>query len=303
MDYTSDSVTKALVNNYNWKKGAKYIRHRIADSPKSSIFVETWYPTSNDEYAIIITDEVELSPLFYMWAKYAILQYRYMDRDDRLFGVSLYAPRVLETDALGRGLFKAPSSTYLMQWPTYAGAVYFPEQWREFHDYITARLADENGFGMQEVNVPNLRSSDWVRSWRRYFEELVYLRSYVMVYPSTSFSALHVELKKKKLRDQFENAVALYRVPLTQNLETELPPLHQLPVLDIWGKIATFDDLEQRGLELHDEISACPPNMAKEGRYDPTDLLCPFARIVTVSLENEDDPIPDLPEMDINVYS
>lgn len=305
MDQTTDQVTQALSNNYKWKKGAKSVRHRIATTPKTPIFVESWYPASNDEYAIILNNDIELSPMFYIWAKYAILQYRYASFSDQLFGVSLYSPQILETDPSGRRLFNASQTVqddaYMMQLPSYSGAVYFPEHWREFHDYITARMVDINGFEMQEVIVPNLRSSEWERSWRKYFEELIYLRSYVMLYPTHSLSTVHLELKKKALREQFKDAISLYTVPLyQQDFSMTLPPLDQLALFDLWGSPASMDELKERGLTLRAEISSCS---LIDQQYDPTDLLCPFARLVSVSLENEDDLLPELPTKEISVYS
>jgi hypothetical protein len=332
MEQNSDRVTQTLVNNYKWKKGNKLVRHRISVANKASIFVESWYPASNDEYAIILNSELELSPLYYIWAKYAILRYRYHTENktkhqSHLFGISLYAPRMLETDPSGRKLFNPKrelgkdDQPYVMQWPSYAGAVYFPEHWREFHDYITGRHADVNGFEMQDVIVPDLRSNEWAKSWRRYFEELVYLRSYVMLYPNfngKSLSTLHLELRKKAMREQFVEAVSLYDVPLIQEQDQHListlilPEFDQLPVLDIYGKLSNFTQLKERGLELHEEVSSCPVPFVfdeeleglteAQPEYDPTDLLCPFARIVSVSLENENDEIPELPTKEVAVY-
>jgi hypothetical protein len=304
MDQTTDKVTQTLVNNYNWKKGLKNIRHRIATSPKAPIFVESWYPASNHEYAIILNNDVELSPMFYIWAKYAILQYRYESFSEQLFGISLYSPQILETDPSGRRLFNASNivqgNAYLMQLPSYVGAVYFPEHWREFHDYITARTADINGFEMQEIVIPNLRSSEWDRSWRKYLEELIYLRSYVMLYPTSSLSTIHLELKKKALREQFKDAISLYNVPLyTQGFDV-LAKYDQLQIFDLWGYAATMEELKERGLTLRAEISSCT---LIEQQYDPTDLLCPFARLVAVALENENDLLPELPTKEITVYN
>ncbi|CAO3626304.1 unnamed protein product [Mucor hiemalis] len=87
-----------------------------------------------------------------------------------MFGVSLYAPKLTEADPSGRHWFspsiilknagypgKIHEPPYIMQWPSHSGAVFFPEHWREFHDYITARVTDSNGFSMQDVAVPELR--------------------------------------------------------------------------------------------------------------------------------------------------
>ncbi|CAO3623843.1 unnamed protein product [Mucor hiemalis] len=199
----------------------------IAQTNRPPIFAEAWYPANNDEYAIISNNDVELSRYYYTWAKYAIQRYRYLESEKsrNMFGVSLYATKFTETDRSGRHWFN-PSSilknagypekiyeTYLMQWPSHSGAVFFPEHWREFHDYITARAADGKGLSMQNVAVPELRSNECVKSWRRCFENLIYMKSYVMLYPNfegkdSSLSTVHIELKKKTMREHFANALS-----------------------------------------------------------------------------------------------
>ncbi|CAO3612525.1 unnamed protein product [Mucor hiemalis] len=253
MDHSTDLVTQVFANTFNWEKGAKNVRHRIAQTNVPPIFAEAWYPANNDEYAIILNNDVELSRYYYTWAKYAILRYRYLESEKsrNMFGVGLYAPKLTETDPSGRHWF-SPSSIlknagypekshepYVMQSPSHSGAVFFPEHWREFHDYITARVADINGFSMQDVVVPELRSNEWVKSWRRYFEELIYMRSYVMLYPNfegndSSLSTVHIELKKKTMREQFANALSIYNVPLMEQDEIsnlKSPDFENLPVL------------------------------------------------------------------------
>jgi hypothetical protein len=326
MDQTTEGVTQTLANNFKWKKGKKSVRHRIALANKAPLFVESWYPANNDEYAIILNNDIELSQYYYSWAKYAILRYRYLEaeKSKHLFGVSLNAPPLTETDPSGRHLFhpshaltkagypEKSHEPYVMQWPSYSGAVFFPEHWREYHDYITARLADTSGFEMQDVIVPDLRSNEWTKSWRRYFEELIYLRSYVMLYPNfdgnSSLSTQHLELRKKTMREEFADAVSIYNVPLMGEDKIsglKLKDLEDLPVFDIWGKLSNYEELKERGLELHDEVSSCPAPLLEEEQYqyDPTDLLCPFARIVTVTLEDENDPLPELPTLEVTIYN
>ncbi|KAI9247529.1 hypothetical protein BY458DRAFT_551081 [Sporodiniella umbellata] len=298
MDYTTDHTIHHTVDRYHWPHGPKYLRHRIASSHRMAQFAESWYPTSNNDYAIILDTELELSPLFYIWAKYAVLRYRRSNQ--QLFGISLYRPELIETDPEGRRLFtERPDSEFLMQWPTHSGALFFPEHWREYHDYLTARLADREGLGMMEVSIPDSRSNEWKLSWRRYFEELVYLRSYVMLYPPVSLSTHHIELKKKSQREKYADALTLYDVPLMTNMTT-LPAWKELPVVDIYGKLSDFNTLLARGSELQDEISSCLPRL--ELNFDPSDLLCPFSRIVTVTVENEDDPPVKLPLKKVDVF-
>ncbi|KAG0179912.1 hypothetical protein DFQ29_001492 [Apophysomyces sp. BC1021] len=312
MDQTSDKVTQAFVNSLPWPHGRKLCRHRIVKVNRMPLFVESWYPTGNHEYAILLDSSLEVSELFYTWAKYAVLRYRYADRDSSMFGVSLYSPRLIETDPNGRYLFDPAAtldnsgyqkrSPYLMQSPTPFGALYFPEHWREFHDYITARLADQAKKQLQNVTVPNSRSSQWTNAWRRYLDELIYMRAYVMLYPNyenhLSLSTHYLELSS----ESYAGAAMLYNVPLlSENADLpELPAYKELPILDLWGNLQSMDVLTERGLTLQREVSACTP--IRDHQHDPSDLLCPFAQIVTVPVTSEDEEVPDLPTRVVTIY-
>ena len=138
-------------------------------------------------------------------------------RSPSLFGISLYQQKALELHPSGRRLFDArdtlaaagfpqPDTPYLSQIPCSWGALYFPEHWREFHEYLAARLSDPASspdvhvlapFARETAVVPAVRSNRWTRSWKRFFIELAYLRGYTMLYPNfptgLSLSTNHLE--------------------------------------------------------------------------------------------------------------
>jgi hypothetical protein len=47
---------------------------------------DAWYPKPDDEFCIIIEDDIEMSPFWYTWLKKAWAAYR--DRED-IFGITL----------------------------------------------------------------------------------------------------------------------------------------------------------------------------------------------------------------------
>ncbi|KAI7883142.1 hypothetical protein K492DRAFT_205683 [Lichtheimia hyalospora FSU 10163] len=293
MESSSDARTQTTVQGVQWEHGLRDIRHRIVPTERASMFVEAWYPSTNNEYAIILDDGMRLSPLFYIWAKYAILKYRYTatNRNDHLYGISLTAPRILDTAAdSDRQLFEAPSDNkaYLMQVaPSLGAAVYFPEHWREFHDYMNARVADHLDKQLQHIQIPNLRSSQWIHSWRRYMDELVYLRGNVMLYPnldSGASFATRLELSTDHAHPTPVSMVQLYTLPLVEKDATGLfakqllSDWSNLKALDMWGQPATLTELADRGKTLQKQVSACI--LGPEYNFDPSELLCPFARVV-----------------------
>ncbi|KAI7869449.1 hypothetical protein BDF14DRAFT_1741728 [Spinellus fusiger] len=75
-EQTADQATLRLVDHYQWRQGSKILRHRIQKGGLMADVVESWYPNNNHNYAVLLEDDVEVSPLFYCWAKYTLLKYR-----------------------------------------------------------------------------------------------------------------------------------------------------------------------------------------------------------------------------------
>lgn len=299
MDEKSDRSITKYINKLGWSFGNKQMRHRIQRVHPMQTFTESWYPAHDQEFGILLDDRTQLSSTFYIWLKYNLLKIMQEEKEEsNIFGISLYAPHILDTDPSGRKVFESPNSPYLMQVPTsFGGALYFPKHWREFHDYITARLTDQaiikRGSGLPHLFKVSLlttvKSNKWASSWRKYLDELIYMRGYVMLYPSTSYSTLSTltfEEESSKKKEKFETADKLYSVPLSTKV-SELPDLDSLPVLDIHGNSTTTTFLLQQGHQLQQKFSACKPII--HHLFDPSDLLCPFNRLIQIQ---KDEPNP-----------
>ncbi|CAG8493867.1 20344_t:CDS:2, partial [Dentiscutata erythropus] len=294
MDRGANPVTVEYCQTFKWPFGQKNVRYRVIQGGLVAAVAESYYPTTNDDYAIILEDDIEVSPFYYIWAKYTVLKYRYgTDRSfvGRMFGISLYNIRISELNMTGRKPFNAAKvlqdtkypnqSPYLSQVPCSWGALFFPEIWREFHYYLDARLADVSGPQLQQIVVPESRSIRWSRSWKRYFIELIYLRGYLMLYPNyknfTSFSTNHAE-KGVHFKGKKQTALLLPLMEEDSILEglpdSHLPNFEDLPTMDLWGTVVPPKEIIQRGRELHSKISRCPPNNLDELSYDSRDLLC-----------------------------
>ncbi|CAG8597548.1 1342_t:CDS:2, partial [Acaulospora colombiana] len=299
VDRNSDPVTIEYCKTLEWNFGQKNIRHRIIQGGLMAAVVESYYPVDDNDYAVLLEDDIEVSPFFYSWTKYSVLKYRYgIDRilSRRMYGISLYSSKINELHKPGRKQFSpllsfegttySLYSPYLGQVPCSWGAVYFPEIWREFHHYFIARLEDSGGLRVQNITIPESRSNRWRNSWKRFFIELAYLRGYVMLYPNyenyTSLSTNHAEVGTHiHLGEGKPSSNEVFDVPLMkENIllqglpDGKLPEYSDLPTMDLLGNIVTKEELVQRGRSLHYEISQCPPGEYDEITYDPQDLLC-----------------------------
>ncbi|CAG8779913.1 9927_t:CDS:2, partial [Racocetra fulgida] len=105
---SSDPVTIKYSHAFEWTFGQKNIRYRVIQGGLLSAVVESYYPSDDHDFGVILEDDVELSPFFYLWTKYSILKYRYStDRNlsGRMFGISLYDTKVSELHLPGRRPF------------------------------------------------------------------------------------------------------------------------------------------------------------------------------------------------------
>ncbi|KAH0582711.1 hypothetical protein H2248_010631 [Termitomyces sp. 'cryptogamus'] len=298
VEQSADDETLKIVQNVHWPHGTVFLHHRIVQGGLMQAVVESWYPGSNDTYGLLLEDDVELSPLFYAWAKMSLLRYRYGDPRNRsplMFGISLYQQKNVELPPEGRHLFNAralfnnhgisdPTTPYLSPIPCSWGAIYFPEHWREFHAYLPLRLSG-SPFKLDKTIVPNVRSNKWTKSWKKYFIELVYLRGYVMLYPNyadfVSLSTNHLEVgshvKVRTLEKQKQFLVPLMEttncgtVALLDLPGRTLPQWNALPVLNLTGGMATLESLVEVGHIRREELTGCTDDLAL---FDIHQLLC-----------------------------
>lgn len=76
IEQTADPWTEALIQDMSWRHGPLVVRRRVLLGGLLPAVVESWYPSSNDSYGVLLEDDVELSPMFYAWVKMNILRYR-----------------------------------------------------------------------------------------------------------------------------------------------------------------------------------------------------------------------------------
>ncbi|KAF9485503.1 hypothetical protein BDN70DRAFT_795753 [Pholiota conissans] len=304
-----DSDSLRIAQNTTWSFGRVFVHHRVVHGGLLPAVVESWYPKDNHSYGLLLEDDIEVSPLYYAWLKMTLLRYRYGDRNNttpHLFGISLYQQKHLELPMEGRQPFNpralfsnagfpSPITPYLSQVPCSWGAIYFPEHWREFHDYLAVRLAerpvsgssvDVRALTIDDDVVPDVRSNHWSKSWKKFFIELVYLRGYVMLYPNyEDFVSLstnhlevgsHVKVRSPEKRDLFLLPLMQLRQPLESSKLLDLPnhtlpALEELPILNLTGHITSLDALIEQGQKRRISLLNCD---SASDLYNIRSLMC-----------------------------
>ncbi|PPE02094.1 hypothetical protein GOBAR_DD00867 [Gossypium barbadense] len=276
MDSKVDEATIKLVESFEWPHGPKTLRRRIIQGGLIRAVSESWYPTSDDDYGLLLEDDIEVSPYYYLWIKYALLAYHYDPQISlpELSSISLYTPRIVEvvkerpkwnpTDFFKR---IHPNTPYLHQLPCSWGAVFFPKHWREFYVYMNMRFTEDAK--SNPVQIPKSRTNGWQASWKKFLIDMMYLRGYVSLYPNfpnqASFSTNHMEpgahisAKDNVVRhDKADFEVPLLKEdfrPLLPN--GKMPPTSKLPSLNLFNQPVSLKGLKAAGAKLGQDVLRC----------------------------------------------
>jgi len=252
MEATSEMALTQFAMRLSWPHGSKQVRKRLKQGGLVTAVSESWFPSSYSEYGLILEDDIEVSPLFLQWIMKALSLHR-RNHDPRLVGISLYSPRITETvspkrtfdsNDLLREITGDAESPYLMQTPCSWGAVYFPEHWNHFLNYMQLRLE----LPEEEFIIPNSRTNGWSESWKRFHFEYLYLKGLYLMYPNffgqASFSTNHMEPGTHiiKKNGKLSHSEAEFKVPLLTSTESlhrvsissDTRLSEQLPIFDIW---------------------------------------------------------------------
>ncbi|EPS59719.1 hypothetical protein M569_15086, partial [Genlisea aurea] len=276
MDCQVDEPTLQLVASFNWTHGPKLIRRRIIQGGLIRAVSESWYPSSDDDFGLLLEDDIEVSPYYYLWIKYAILAYHYDPQVSlpELASIALYTPRIVEVvkerpkwnpAEFFRNIH--PNTPYLHQLPCSWGAVFFPKHWREFYAYMNMRFtenAKEN-----PVQIPKSRTNGWQASWKKFLIDMMYLRGYVSLYPNfpnqASFSTNHMEpgahisAKDNVVKhDEGDFKVPLLKEDFRALLPNQkLPPASKLPSLNLFNRAVSLKGLKAAGAKLGQDVLRC----------------------------------------------
>ena len=200
------------------------VRQRIPNqhlSPEEASirFLESFYPAREDNtHVLVLSDNVELSPLFLHWIMYHVLHHKHSRTgspfSDNLVGISLELP---EKHLNGTAKFEAPTAQvldpvvwpwktdprdpdvlppFLWQAPNPNAALHFGDKWAEMHDFLTNRFRAAKE---RKTNAPKIIGKH-LPAWTEYVLELMRAKGWTLLYPATGSSTkpmavLHQDLQ------------------------------------------------------------------------------------------------------------
>lgn len=197
------------------------VRRRITDldatqEDAAMRFLELFYPTTRDSHVLLLYPQAQLSPHYFHYVKYALLEHQYstFGKDDNkaLMGISLDLPATLLDGKTpltppqlgdmhtGRYAEDYPGTTsvpFLWQAPTAAATLLWADKWAEWHDFVGNRVRKNK---QQSGTTARANKQKEVSpAWTEYMEEFMQARGYTMLYPAKmdkAFVAVHDELNQ-----------------------------------------------------------------------------------------------------------
>ena len=180
-------------------------RHRLSSEEASTHLIESFFPARpKDSHVLLLSPQTELSPIYYHFLMYNLLEYKYSTYGQQghgirnLMGFSLELPSTylngngdLDPPTLGpasaRLSFREPNepTPFLWQAPNSNAALYFGENWVELHSFLSARTSLQDPHlpaGQRPPTRQKLISKSYP-SWMEYVQELMRARGYFLLYP------------------------------------------------------------------------------------------------------------------------
>ncbi|KFA55531.1 hypothetical protein S40293_02046 [Stachybotrys chartarum IBT 40293] len=299
------SFTSKLLETFQWppahmdhsgQKSMLQLRHRIsrktADEEESSVrFLESFWPRKPaHHHVLVLSPDTELSPEFFHYLKYSLLQYRYsrgameLGHNMRLMGLSfstpttqldlkqpLVPPKPTEKDAtMSRG---AP---FLWQAPSSDAVLFMGDKWVELHGYISQMMERQRVLDTTPAFMAVKQVSKKYPAWLEYVLQLARIRGYYTLYPSREtadtiigvHNDLH-EAPEEYSEDQPKEGEAgepitgdpavldpgpYVDILATLPREGPWPSLRDLPVLTWKGEAVAHEELEERAVEFSKEF-------------------------------------------------
>jgi hypothetical protein len=218
-----DALTRSFLEFFMWPPANALqprhtsqliIHHRIPGqqiSPEEASvrFLESFYPSHpNFAHVLLLAPNTQLSPIYFQWLKYQLLQHRYSTVSnafsEELLGISLELPAMHlngttsftppspeATDKYfaehSKPVSKGTKPPFMWQAPNSNAALYFGDKWIELHSFVQHRLTQ---FHSNPKSIPRAKLvSENLPAWTEYFLELIRARGYGMLYPASSQDA------------------------------------------------------------------------------------------------------------------
>ncbi|EFJ10724.1 hypothetical protein SELMODRAFT_183718, partial [Selaginella moellendorffii] len=173
-----------FLDRFKWPHGSKQVHYRTQNVGLQVQWLEAWWPSSDHQFALVVEDDMQLSPLYYRYVRSVIAKYYYdpANFDPSIFGITLQRPRFVPGKGGNRIALDNSTRLFLYQLVGTWGQILFPKPWREFRQWF-----DEHKTKEIEPIIDGMVTTDWYKKlgnniWTPWFLKFVHSHGYFNVY-------------------------------------------------------------------------------------------------------------------------
>ncbi|KAH0993684.1 hypothetical protein GBA52_005167 [Prunus armeniaca] len=173
-----------FVDGFEWKYGDKLIHYRTANAGLQAQWLEAWWPSSDNEFAFVVEDDLEVSPLYYKFLRSLIVNYYYNASNYRpyIYGASLQRPRFVPGKHGNKIQLDDRTRLFLYQLVGTWGQLLFPKPWKEFRLWYDNHKAK----GIKPF-LDGMVTTGWYKKigekiWTPWFIKFIHTRGYFNIY-------------------------------------------------------------------------------------------------------------------------
>ncbi|XP_071929788.1 uncharacterized protein [Coffea arabica] len=173
-----------FVDGFKWDFGEKLVHYRNWNAGLQSQWLEAWWPSSDHEFAFVVEDDLEVSPLYFRYLKALILNYYYNESNfsPMIYGASLQRPRFVPGKHGNKLQADNQSRLFLYQLVGTWGQLLFPKPWKEFRLWYDTHKVK----GIKPI-LDGMVTTGWYkrmgeRIWTPWFIKFIHARGYFNIY-------------------------------------------------------------------------------------------------------------------------
>ncbi|KAE8682491.1 pentatricopeptide repeat-containing protein [Hibiscus syriacus] len=173
-----------FVDGFEWKWGQKIVHYRTANVGLQAQWLEAWWPTSDDEFAFVLEDDLELSPLYFKYLKALILNFYYNSSNFRpfVYGASLQRPRFVPGKHGNKVLLESTTGLFFYQLVGTWGQLLFPKAWKEFRLWYDDHKAKNIKPFLDGMVTTGWYKKMGERIWTPWFIKFIHSHGYFNIY-------------------------------------------------------------------------------------------------------------------------
>ncbi|KAG9445850.1 hypothetical protein H6P81_011978 [Aristolochia fimbriata] len=173
-----------FVEQFSWTFGKKFVHYRTVNVGLQAQWLEAWWPSSDDEFAFVVEDDLEVSPLYYRFLRILISTYYYnpVNFSPSIYGASLQRPRFVAGKHGNKLELDSETRLFLYQMVGTWGQLLFPKPWKEFRLWYDTHKAN----GIKPI-LQGMVTTGWYkkmgeRIWTPWFIKFIQSRGYFNIY-------------------------------------------------------------------------------------------------------------------------